>query len=250
MSPRALDQASLQLRELTIIEAALELLAEIDVSQLTMDKLVARVPYSKGTVYGHFCCKEDLLAAIGNHALRILIKLFSRAVEHGSNSRESYLGMSVAYLLYSLQNPVLFRTALCGKSPSVQGKTSAARRDEHEELEQVLMGLFFQVIDQGVAEGALTLPAHMSKQQVSFAGWAAGYGAIMLLNDDLDRCAGRHGLYLEREFCHTINIFLDGLNWQPLSSAYDYRAVLKRMLEQQFADELKAIQARGRQLLL
>ena len=250
MSPRALDQASLQQRELEILESALALLEEIDVSQLTMDKLVARVPYSKGTVYGHFNCKEDLLSAIGLHALKIMVGLFSKAVEHSGNSRERYFGMQFAYLLYALQNPTLFRTALCSKSPSVKGKTSPDRIAEHERLEQTLMGLFFKVIDEGVAEGALTIPAHMNKQQISFLGWAAGYGTIMLLNDDLESCAGRHGLYLEREFFNTSNVFLDGLNWKPLSSEKDYHAVVKQMLNERFADELKTIHARGRQLVL
>jgi AcrR family transcriptional regulator len=249
MTPRALDKQSLLEREQEILEAALSLLEEIDVSQLTMDKVVARVPYSKGTVYGHFSCKEDLFSAIGNLALRTMVGLFSRAVEYEGNSRERYLGMSFAYLIYALRYPTLYRTALCGKSPSVLGKTSPERLTEHESLEQTLMSLFFRLIDDGITEGNLSLPDHMSKQQVSFAGWAGASGTIMLLSDDLDSCAGRHGLYLEREFFHTANIFLDGLSWRPLSSERDYRAVLKMMLEGRFANELKEIQARGRQLM-
>ncbi|MEH6826094.1 MAG: helix-turn-helix domain-containing protein [Motiliproteus sp.] len=250
MTPRALNPKSLQERELEIIEATLSLLEEIDVSQLTMDKVVTRVPYSKGTVYGHFSCKEDLLSGIGNYAMRTMIGLFSRAVEHKGSSRERYQGMSFAYLIYALLKPTLFRTALCGKSPSVMGKTSAERLAEHESHEQTLMALFFKIIDDGIADGSLSLPAHMSKQQISFTGWASGYGVIMLLSDDLDSCGGRHGLYLEQEFLNTNNIFLDGLNWQPLSSERDYRSVIKSMLEERFAGELEEIRARGRQLML
>ncbi|MEH6470900.1 MAG: TetR/AcrR family transcriptional regulator [Halopseudomonas sp.] len=250
MSPRALDKQSLQERELEIIEATLLLLEEIDVSQLTMDKIVAQVPYSKGTVYGHFSCKEDLLSGIGNYAMHTMIGLFSRAVEHKGSSRERYQAMSFAYLIYALLKPALFRTALCSKSPSVIGKTSPERIQEHEALEHRLMALFFKIIDDGIADGSLSLPAHMSKQQVSFTGWASGYGVIIMLNDDLNSCAGRHGLYLEQEFFNTTTIFLDGLNWHPLSSERDYRSVIKSMLEERFADELEVIRARGRQLVL
>ena len=249
MSPRALNQDSLQRRELEILEAALALLEIIDVSQLTMDKVVAQVPYSKGTVYSHFSCKEDLLSGISNHAMRTMINLFSKAADHVGSSRERYLGMSFAFLIYALLKPTLFRTALCGKSPSVQGKTSPERLQEHEALEQLVMSLFFKLIDEGIAEGSLVLPAQMSKQQVSFTGWAAGYGTIMLLSDDIDRCAGRHGLYLEREYFHSTNIFLDGLNWLPLSSQCDYRAVINKMLAERFSEEKAMIAARGRQLV-
>ena len=249
MSPRALDQHSLQQRELEIIEAALSLLEEIDVSQLTMDKLVARVSYSKGTVYSHFSGKEDLLSAIGNHAMRTMVGLFSRAAEFEGNGRERYLGMAFAYLVYALLKPTLFRVALCSKSPSVIGKTSPQRLEEHELLENKLMGLFFSVIDAGIAEGSLTLPPHLNKQQVSFLGWAGGYGTIMLLSDDLDRCGGRHGLYLEREYYNSSNIYLDGLGWQPLSSEYDYRRVIDALMDGRFADEIEEIRSRGRQLV-
>ncbi|MCW9051390.1 MAG: TetR/AcrR family transcriptional regulator [Motiliproteus sp.] len=250
MAPRPLDKQSLQAREVEIIEAALSLLEEIDVSQLTMDKLVDRVPYSKGTVYGHFSCKEDLLSAISNYAMRTMIQLFSRAAEHDESSRGRYLGMAFAYLIYSLLKPTLFRTALCGKSPAVLGKTTPERLQEHEELESKMMSLWLEGIDFGITEGSLDLPPHMSKQQVSFVGWASGYGSITLLSDDLNSCAGRHGLYLEREYFNTTNVFLDGLNWKPLSSEYDYRGLLKRMLEERFAQELEVLKQRGRFLML
>lgn len=250
MSPRPLDQHSLQQRELEILEAAKSLLEEIDVSQLTMDKVVARVPYSKGTVYSHFSCKEDLLSGIGNLAHRTMVGLFKRAAENPGCSRERYLGVSFAYLIYALRHPILYRTALCGKSPAVLGKTSPERLAEHEELEQALMSLFYRLIDDGIAEGNLSLPDHMNKQQVSFVGWAACSGTITLLSDDLESCAGRHGLHLEREFFHTVNIFLDGMNWRPLSSERDYRAVLKKILAANFSDDLKEIAAQGRQLML
>ncbi|RDE19029.1 TetR/AcrR family transcriptional regulator [Motiliproteus coralliicola] len=249
MSPRALDQHSLKQRELEIIEAALRLLEQVDVSQLTMDKVVAQVPYSKGTVYSHFSGKEDLLAAIGNYAMQTMADLFGRAAASEGNSRERYLGMSFAYLVYALLKPTLFRVALCSKSPSVIGKTSPERLTEHERLETTLMGLFFEVIDAGIAEGSLQLPPHLNKQQISFLGWAGGYGAIMLLNDDLNQCGGRHGLYLEREYYNASNIFMDGLGWQPLSSEYDYRQVINALMEGRFAAEIEEIRQRGRQLV-
>lgn len=249
MSPRALDQQSLQQRELEILEAGLSLLEEIDVSQLTMDKVVAQVPYSKGTVYSHFSSKEDFLSAVGNHAMKIMVGLFSRAAETEGSSRERFLGMSFAYLVYALLKPTLFRVALCSKSPSVIGKTSSERLEEHEQLEHKLMGLFFNLIDAGIAEGNLQLPAHLNKQQISFLGWAGGYGTIMLLSDDLDSCAGKHGLYLEREYFNSTNVFLDGLNWQPLSSQHDYRRYIESLMQGRFAAEMEEIRQRGRQLV-
>jgi AcrR family transcriptional regulator len=41
-----------------------------------MDILVARCEYSKGTVYKHFSCKEDLLCAI--EKFKVLYRLFQK----------------------------------------------------------------------------------------------------------------------------------------------------------------------------
>lgn len=250
MSPRPLDKQSLLVRELQIIEAALELLSEIDISLLTMDKVVAQVPYSKGTVYNHFTSKEDLLAGIANHALRTMVGLFQRALAYEGSSRERYMAMQFAYLLWSLLNPTLFRTCICAKSPAVWGKTSAERMEEHQMLEQKMMAVWHEIIDIGLAEGCFTMPAHMNKQQVAFSGWAGGYGTIMLLNDDIETCAGRNGLYLEREYFNSMNIYMDGLAWGPMSSEKDYRQVIQRILDDTFSDEVKELRSRGRPLML
>ncbi len=250
MSPTPLDQQSLQAREQEIIDATLAVLEEIDVSALTMDKVVERVSYSKGTVYSHFSGKEDLLSAIGNYALRSMLSLLQKAEQHPGCSRERYLGMKFAYLIWNLLNPTLARVALCSKSPSVQGKTSEERTEEHEQLEQKMMTIWHRQLDQGVLDGSLVLPAHMSKQQVGFVGWASGFGTINLLSGDLDACGGRHGLYLEREYLNNMNICMDGLGWKPLSSERDYRGVILKMLDQRFSAELEELRSRGRHLLL
>ena len=80
MTPRILDEKALQAREQEIINAAIGLIQEHGVEHITMDKVVSKVPYSKGTIYKHFDGKEDLLLAISNHAISILSDLFWRSV--------------------------------------------------------------------------------------------------------------------------------------------------------------------------
>ena len=58
--PKLLDEAALKERELLIINSAVLLIQTNGIENLTMDKVVAQVPFSKGTVYKHFIGKEDL----------------------------------------------------------------------------------------------------------------------------------------------------------------------------------------------
>ena len=69
MTPRILDEHSLQAREQDIIDATIALIDSHGVENITMDKVAAAVPYSKGTIYKHFLGKEDLFLAIGNQAI-------------------------------------------------------------------------------------------------------------------------------------------------------------------------------------
>ena len=57
MAPRILDEYSLKAREQDIIDATIALIEKHGVENITMDKVVAAVPYSKGTVYKHFISK-------------------------------------------------------------------------------------------------------------------------------------------------------------------------------------------------
>lgn len=250
MSPSPLSQSDYLAREQEIMDATLELLDTMDVSQLTMDKVVKHVPYSKGTVYNHFSSKEDLLSGISNFALRRMIGLFSRIEPDMGCSRERLVLFCFAYLIYAIQNPVLFRTALCAKSPSVLGKTSADRQEEHEQLEAKLMSVWLGSVDDGISENNFSLPDNMSKHQVCFSLWSTSYGTIMLLNEEIEQCTGRRGMILEREFFNSLSLMLDGLNWHPLSSQQDYLRQLSNNLNHYFGEELEQIKQRGRPLLI
>ena len=99
MTPRILDEHSLKAREQDIIDTTITLIEKQGVENITMDKVVAAVPYSKGTVYKHFIGKEDLFLAIGNHATSILSDLFSRAALYPGCARERMLLKNISYLI-------------------------------------------------------------------------------------------------------------------------------------------------------
>jgi len=248
MTPRILDEQSLQAREQEIIDAAIAVIDQLGVEHLTMDKVVAKVPYSKGTVYKHFIGKEDLLLAIGNIAITILSDLFSRAAKYQGCARERMLLLNVSYLIYAILHPTLFKTVLCAKSPNVYGKSSDERMKKQEALEGKLLSSIHGIIESAQASKHFTLPAHMDIQQVCFATWASGYGTIGLLSAEVDQCSGNTGLVVERELFNQNNILFDGLQWSPLSKDKDYQKALKSALQQVFPGELALMKSVGREL--
>jgi AcrR family transcriptional regulator len=247
MAPKVLDQQALQAREQQIIDAAIAIIQYQGIENLTIDKVVTKVPFSKGTVYKHFLGKEDLLLAISNHAMAILSDLFMRAATYQGCTRERMLLLNFSYLIYAILHPSLFQTALCTKAPTVYEKCSQQRLTQQDQLETQLMGAIYSIVEEAIAKSNLVLPAFMDIQQICFASWSMAFGTITLLSNKVEQCGSRDNLVVERELFNQNNLFFDGLNWQPLSKDKDYRVELKKSLEQVFSSELALMREKERE---
>jgi len=250
MSPRVVDEERLQAREAELLDAALSIIEQEGVAGLNMDKLVARVPYSKGTIYNHFRSKEDLLTGLCCQGMRILEDLFSRAGAFSGNTRERMLAQHLAYLLYALLYPNRFLLVISAMSPTLFERTSEQRREEIQALESTLLGTVLKVVDEAIAKGDFTLPPHMERNQVAFANWSISFGSIALLASDMESCKCRRGLMLERELINNVNTMLDGLGWKPLSREMDTAATIQRILTEVFAEEMAQLASRGVKLTI
>jgi len=248
MTPRKLAPTDLQDREQHIIDAAITIIGQLGIEHLTMDKVVAQVPFSKGTVYSHFAGKEDLLLAISNQAIKLLADFFWRAFQFEGCARERMLLLNFSYLLYAIIYPELFQTAICAKAPNVVGKSSELRLQEQEQLEVKLLGAMQGIIEAAIADKSLVLPTYMNIQQLCFADWSMAYGTITLLSGEVEQCSGRTNLVVERELFNQSNLLFDGLQWQPLTKHKMHCSELKGVLEQVFPHELKKIKDKGREL--
>ncbi len=248
MSPRVLDEAALKAREQQIIDAAIELIQLHGVEHLTMDKVVSKVSYSKGTVYKHFDGKEDLLLAVSNHAISILSDLFWRASHFDGCARERMLLLNFSYLIYAILHPALFQTVICSKGQNVYGKSSEQRIKEQEQLEFKLLGAIHGIVDDAIKNNSLTLPEHMDIQQICFSNWSMAYGTITLLSGEVEQCSGRTELVVERELFNQNNLLFDGMQWAPLTKDKDYRTEVNQALQQVFPKELLLIKEKGREL--
>ena len=241
MSPRALNEQDQETREQRILDVALDIMQSETVAGLTIDKVTARVPFSKGTIYNHFTCKEDMITGVCNLSMQLLDDLFARALTFAGNGRERMLAQHYAYLLYARLHPVRFLLVVSAKTPAVMEKTSERRLEQLRALDESIFGKVLTVVEQAIREGDLILPDHLDPRQVTFANWASSFGTISLLHGHYGDTTCRDGLQLERELFNNINIVLDGLNWRPLSSDSNYRQTIARIEKELFAEELQSV---------
>ncbi|WP_286237486.1 TetR/AcrR family transcriptional regulator [Neptuniibacter halophilus] len=241
MSPKLVDRAEIEAREEAIMQQVLVLMAEQGVAGVTIDKVVARLPFSKGTVYNHFSCKEDLLTGVCNRSLKKLIELFERAGRFSGNTREQMLAVGYAYLLHAMLYPVEFMLVISAKTPAVKEKSSSERQETHLELENRLLSSLLDIIHRAQLSGELKAPAHLNSQQIAFSLWSMSFGTIALLHESLDRCNVRQDMQVKRELMNNCHLMLDGLGWSPDSSRHDWEASLARFDRELFATEIAAL---------
>ncbi len=243
MCPRIVTDEDRLQRDRELLDTALELIQQDNLTSLSMDKLAANVPYSKGTVYNHFCSKEDLLLGLCNCGMEIVADLFDRAAGIQGRGRDHIFALTYAYLLYALLYRDQFFLHVQSKTPSLYEKGSPERLERNLQLEERLLGHVLQAVEQARNEGDLQLKPGWDSMQVAFHLWAGAFGAIALASIK-SQAPGPLRVQFKREVFNQMALVLDGLNWQPLTDTWQVCPVL-RQLESIYQPELMALQDMG-----
>lgn len=225
-------------RELDLLHTAEQIMLVEGFSGLTMDKLVAACPYSKGTVYNHFNSKEDLLCALCIKGMGITRDLFAKAESFNGNSREQILAIHFAYRLHALAYPTLFLCVLTSQTPAVKEKAAPERLKRQEQLDKELTSYCDKLFDLALTRG--DIKAHVDVGQLTFSSWALSFGcnALMTMAGSVQ---GIQRLDQDAALLTSINLLMDGMGWLPLSSEWDYGQSWQRIGAELFADELSEL---------
>lgn len=228
-------------RELALLDIAENIMLVEGFSGLTMDKLVAACPYSKGTVYNHFNSKEDLLCALCIKGMRISLELFKKAQGFSGNSREKILAIHFAYRLHALAYPTLFLCVLTSQTPAVKEKAAPQRLQLQEQLDKELTGYIDKLFSLALDKGDIR--ADLEVRQLTFSSWALSFGSNALLTM-AGGVQGVQRLDQDQALLTSINLLMDGMGWQPMSRDWDYSASWQRIGMDVFATELNELSKR------
>jgi len=241
MNTASRKQREFAAREELILDCAARLLGEIGYQGLSMDRVAETVEYSKGTIYQHFNCKEDLLAGLCLRSSEELYELFSRAADLDLSSRERLLAIVFAYQLFIRLHPLEFANMQTLKSATVREKTSEENRCAMQTREAQVMNAVTQVVRDGVNSGDLALPEGLTCEELVFCLWATQYGAASLGISGIP--FADYGVPdIAGAMLKFVTHVLDGLNWRPTSAELDYAATQRYLEEQIFSAELQRLQ--------
>ncbi len=242
MSPKIFSQEEKDAREREMLECAKAIIRTQGEANLTIDKLVKQLPYSKGTVYNHFKNKEDIILAISTDHMRSVANVFIRALSFDGNSREKALAVHIGSMLHTQANPQDFQISLTVKTAGCTMKGSGERQQNQQQTETSLVAPIFAHYKAAVDAGECSPPSHMGIEQLAFSCWSVDFGTQALLMGDFNDCTVRSSLNVERELVNSINLIHDGMQWKPLAKDFDWQATIERIKKEIFADEVAQIE--------
>ena len=217
LSPKQLE---IRNREQSILDAARHLLVENGYHGLNMDRIAEKVQYSKGTVYNHFSCKEEVIIALAIENLQLRTLLFRKAAEYPGLTRQRMEAVGVAAEIFVRHDPTFFKFEQLLRLGSVMEKVSEKRQAIINSCELQCMSTVGGIVRAAIAGRELELPAGMSPEDFVFGLWAMTSGgySIIFTSESLEHFGLSEPFRLVR---HHYSRFMDGFNWHPLSSTYD-----------------------------
>lgn len=237
-------QKAISDRETELVLLAKSIIEEQGVTNLTMDKVTAASLYSKGTIYNHFCSKEDLILALCLYMIKRELAMFSRAVSFKGTCREKVLSMHACYQVYVRMEPVASMMIMISKSPWITEKASEERVRKRGELEKEIFNMVYALVQQAVEEGDLQYSGGMGADAIVFANWSLLFGANAL--SQTARSESIEQMECPYSTLFNANVLLDGLRWTPLSTEWDYYKSWRRIEKELFSEELAYLKSIGR----
>jgi AcrR family transcriptional regulator len=240
LSPK---QQGILAREAKILKVARRMLKLGGYLGLNMDAIAAELEYSKGTIYNHFPCKEEIILALAIETMDKRTEMFQTAAARGGHSRQRLATIGVASELFVRLYPDHFEVEQLIRSASIWHKTSEPRRRRMHDGENRCLKIVADIVRSGIDHGDVQLPVGMTPEDLVFGLWSLTFGAfsIIVTTTSLES----HGVadpYLAVR--RNINMLLDGFPWTPTSKEFNYLELFERLVVEVFPDEYKQITTR------
>jgi len=219
-------------RKLLFIEHADMLLRQHGYLGLNLDQLAERVEYSKATLYNHFVSKEDLVLAVTNWHMQRREMFFTRALTFDGRPRERMFVVGVADTILAKEAPHSFALAQFVRTPSIWERTDPAHQQSFFQHSEQCIRVALEVIRQGRGSGDLPVEAPANEQIL--AGLVSLAKGAHLLADDPIPAFEAAGIHPTGSLFANYHLFLDGAQWKPLSSCWDYADTLNRIEREAF----------------
>lgn len=223
------------------LNIARTMLHEEGFHQLSMDRVAELAEYSKGTVYQHFNCKEEMIGQLCISAMQRLHALGQRALQYQGSHRERLLAFFIAHDLFQQLESNDVDMMHNFHSDQVFEKLTPVTKERYGQLMADIFNLVKSIVEDAMQAGDLPRTSG-NAGDIVFGLWSLTYGAELLRSYNLPLqefgvTDSGHALV------NTLSRLLNGLDWQPISKdpIHDIEHI-KHIREALFKDEIMAKQ--------
>lgn len=241
MPRSAWKQQEITAREADLLHISRRIILEHGVQGLTMDRLAAATPYSKGTVYQHFTSREDILGALCISMCELRLGMFDRASRFAGSSRERAIAAHKGHgLLFQLHRELWEAEQLISQT-HLRAKLSPEHRASFDAINGSCLNAYMGIIRDGISSGELKPPYDLTPEQILIGvmGSSRGLYGIWASDSPVQSWVNNS---TELHF-KLVNALYDGYGWRPFSYEWDYAKTAERIQAEVFPGEYQLLNA-------
>jgi AcrR family transcriptional regulator len=191
---------------------------------LQMARLAESCDYATGTLYQHFCSKEDLLLALVNRQMEANVEMFRQVQrwQHGS-SRERMFAIAVGDLDFARRYPQHAKLNQYVHTEVVWENTSAQRREQALACTGPVGEIVTEIVREALEKGELE-DRGLSPMELACGPWSVceGMRALSHVQGLFESLQIRDP---ERLLFRQVETYLNGMGWMPLADPDDQQAI-------------------------
>jgi len=170
-------------RDKALVQVALDMVERDGFHNLTLAKLAEAAGYSKGTIYNHFTCREDLLIEMSAESARRQLRYYQAVADLAWGGVPALYALMLAYMRHAEVAPVLFESSLAARTDAVCAAASEVRLKRRELVEAQMAQVVGSVVERAVVEGPFENP-HLTPAVAvdALRSYILGYSAMHLLS--------------------------------------------------------------------
>lgn len=233
MQTQSPKQIEIREREQRILEIARPMVVDGGYHGLNMDRIASELEASKGTIYNHFSCKEEIVLALAIQAMEKRVELFRTAAQFRGKPRFRMDAIGVAAEMFVTDYPDYFMFEQILRLGSVLEKTSEKRQSLIRQCEFNCMSVVGGIVRDAVANEDLKLVDGFSPEDIVFGLWALTTGgySIAFSSESLSQLGVSEPFGLVKRHAAAL---MDGHHWKPLSTTYDLDDLIARIRAEVF----------------
>ena len=235
LSPK---QQEIRDREQRILQLSRRIVLSGGWQTLSLESLAAELNVSRGTIYNHFPCREEIMLALLAETLDRRRSMLQQAAAWRGSPRLRLVAMTVAAEVFARTCPEHFHVQRLVQSASMESRTTPERQAAVRNGQLHCLGMMTGIVRDALAQDHLSLPQNLTPEDLIFGLTCLSDGAAAaIITTSTAVESGIRAPWSAVRFA--IQHLLDGYSWTPLADQFDYHAAVETIRTELFGSELR-----------